>query len=141
MATSERHPDRLPLARVVQHEIRTAQLLVEGLQSGAVMPDDPDLLGQRPHERLNMAKLPLVGPVERQNDLVKVPDPFQLLQDQGHRSGLEFGIERGQQEHDRTTAGDVFDFAFQLVDRPGLQSLEHRDGARLPEVRHGGLLS
>jgi hypothetical protein len=59
------------------------------------MPNHPYVHGQNRHDFPNFVELPLIRPIQGQNDPAEIIHPFELLDDLRHGRAIEFRHQRG----------------------------------------------
>ena len=106
---AEGHPHRSSFARVVHGEIVSRQFPVKFLHPRAVVPDDLHLgLGSTDMCSLAFSNSLLHRPGPgRERSCVEVVHILQFLDDPGHGRGLEFRVQRGQQQHELPSPRDA----------------------------------
>ena len=124
------------LAGLGRRQFAGGQFGAERREPGAVVPEDPVVLGQPVEEAPGPVEVGGVGLVEADDDLVEVGDAGDLVDHGAERRAVHLGGQAGEDEGHRPFAGPAREFVLERLGGPAPQVVEGGDHPVLEEVRH-----
>ncbi|WP_248304574.1 hypothetical protein [Breoghania sp. L-A4] len=133
-------PHVAAFARFQRRQPALRELLVDGLQTRSVVPQDGVVLRQAREVILGEAELLLVGAIQPDDDFAQIRHLREMIENVAERRTLELGEQRRQDQRDGTRAGEADQLPFQRFHRLVGEIVKRRDDTVLEEITHSSVL-
>ena len=112
------------------------QFLVQRAQPRAVVPENLVILREGGEKFQRVAVLILGRAIETDDDVVEVFHAFEFVDDLWQRVGLDFGVQRGENEPHRPCFCEAHELRFEFLDGAVAEVVQSGDRAVLVKISH-----